>query len=111
MWDGKWGSAGDSLRAGRDQVVAGPGLLPRQCAATYGSNPGQLARSFRSAGWQVSLLLVARQEFPRHGRKCGILRVFFGDKRIRNAPGDGQVRIIPNDPILARGIVEVAALI
>src|SRR6266851_1909029 len=111
MWDGKCGSRGESLRAELNRAAAGPGLLPRQCAATYGSIPGQLARSFRSAGWQVSLLRVARQEFPRHGRKRGILRVFFGDEGIRDAPGDGQVRIIPNDPVLARGIVEVAALI
>src|ERR1700674_1186269 len=111
MRDGTCGSRGESLPAGQDRAVAGPAALPRQCAATSCSILVRLARSSRSAGWQVSFLRVVRQEFPRHRRKGGILRVFFGDERIRNAPGDGHAGIIPNDPVLAAGIVEVTALI
>ena len=35
----------------------------------------------------------------------------FRRQRIRDAPGDAEVGIIPEDPVLVRGIVEVAALI
>lgn len=46
-----------------------------------------------------------------HGREGRKLCIFFRDEGIRDAPGNPDIRIIPNDSGLTGGVVEIAALV